>query len=52
VAQHNHGNCLEKGESVAKDLRLAAEYYTKAADQGHADAKTAYDRVQKQLTSA
>jgi TPR repeat protein len=51
-AQFNYGACLEDGQGVAKDLPLAAEYYKKAADQGRANAKAAYERVQKQLAGA
>lgn len=36
-AQHNLGLFYETGFGVAKDERLAVEWYTKAADQGYAD---------------
>jgi TPR repeat protein len=49
VDQYNYNLRFENEEGVAKDLRLVAEYHKKAMDQGHANAKTVYGRVQKQL---
>jgi TPR repeat protein len=35
----------EYGKGVAKDKAKAAEWYRKAAEQGHADAKAALKRL-------
>ena len=38
-AQHNLGVIHHKGQGVAQDIQKAAQWYQKAADQGHADAQ-------------
>jgi len=39
MAQYQLGVCLENGFGVAKDEREAMEWYEKAAEQGHEEAK-------------
>ena len=44
-AQYDLGDCYENGVWVDKDLKQAAEWYRKAAAQGHEDAKKALKRL-------
>ena len=39
IAQYNLGNCFKDGKGVGKDLAKAVEWFTKAAEQGNADAQ-------------
>ena len=49
AAQYNLGYCYEKGMGVSKDEEKAVEWYTKAANQGDADAQKAIERLKKPL---
>ena len=39
------GNAYENGHVVMKDLKKALDWYKRAMDQGHIEAKTGYERV-------
>ena len=44
-AMYNYGVCYKNGWGVTKDVNQAREWYTKAAAQGDAKAKTKLDRL-------
>lgn len=46
-AQYNLGVCYEKGEGVEKDTSEAMKWYRIASEQGHKDAETALQELQK-----
>jgi hypothetical protein len=39
-AQYDLGRCYANGEGVEKDMKKAVYWFTKAAEQGNANAKT------------
>ena len=49
AAQYYLGNCYENGIGVSKDGEKAVEWYTKAANQGDANAQKALERLKKPL---
>ena len=46
-AQYNLGVCYENGEGVEKDTSEAMKWYRIASEQGHKDAETALQELQK-----
>lgn len=46
-AQYNLGVCYENGEGVEKDTSEAMKWYRIASEQGHKDAETALQKLQK-----
>ena len=47
VAEFYLGSCYEEGKGVAKDLFEAMQWDQKAAEQGHEDAKEAFERLKQ-----
>ena len=45
IAQCSVGYYYETGKGVAKNITEAKKWYKKAADNGHAGAKEAYERL-------
>ena len=48
-AQYNVALCYENGEEIEKDLVLAIQWYTKAAEQGHEPAKDGAERCRANI---
>jgi TPR repeat protein len=48
-AQYNLGNCYILGMGVAQDKAKAAEWYRKAAEQGHEGAQKRLDVLKAQV---